>query len=112
MDIKHEINHKLFLQREENIHHTSYTSEFGMYKAIAAGNLELVKELAKKFPGIDCGSCGAPSCRALAEDIARGEAKETDCIHVLWRNLHTIMGMMTEMDKSSSVFGETGKKEE
>ena len=71
-----------------------------------------VEELAKKFPGIDCGSCGAPSCRALAEDIARGEAKETDCIHVLWRNLHTIMGMMTEMDKSSSVFGETGKKEE
>ena len=58
-----------------------------------------VEELTKKFPGIDCGSCGAPSCHALAEDIARGEAKETDCIHVLWKNLHTIMGMMTEMDK-------------
>ena len=62
-----------------------------------------VEELTKKFPGIDCGSCGAPSCRALAEDIARGEAKETDCIHVLWDNLHKIMGMMTEMDKMSSL---------
>ena len=59
-----------------------------------------VEELTKKFPGIDCGSCGAPSCRALAEDIARGEAKETDCIHVLWENLHKIMGMMTEINRS------------
>ena len=57
-----------------------------------------VEELTKKFPGIDCGSCGAPSCRALAEDIARGEARETDCIHILMENLHKIMGMMTEID--------------
>ena len=25
---------------------------------------------------LDCGACGAPSCRALAEDIVRGDAKE------------------------------------
>lgn len=42
-----------------------------------------VEELCKKFPGLDCGSCGAPSCKALAEDIVRGQAKEKDCIHVL-----------------------------
>lgn len=42
-----------------------------------------VEELCKKFPGLDCGSCGAPSCKALAEDIVRGHAKEKDCIHVL-----------------------------
>ena len=70
-----------------------------------------VEELTKKFPGIDCGSCGAPSCRALAEDITRGEAKETDCIHVLWKNLHTIMGMMTEIDKSGFALGAEGAKE-
>ena len=71
-----------------------------------------VEELTKKFPGIDCGSCGAPSCRALAEDIIRGEAKETDCIHVLWKNLHTIMGMMTEMDNTAIAFDVSGKKKE
>ena len=35
------------------------------------------------LPKLDCGSCGAPTCRALAEDIVRGKAKETDCIHKL-----------------------------
>jgi Na+-translocating ferredoxin:NAD+ oxidoreductase RNF subunit RnfB len=29
---------------------------------------------------LDCGSCGAPSCRALAEDIVNNEAEESDCI--------------------------------
>jgi Na+-translocating ferredoxin:NAD+ oxidoreductase RNF subunit RnfB len=41
-----------------------------------------VEELYKTFPGLDCGSCGAPTCKALAEDIVRGVAKETDCIHI------------------------------
>ena len=41
-----------------------------------------VEELCAKFPGLDCGSCGAPTCKALAEDIVRGEAMEHDCIHI------------------------------
>ena len=35
------------------------------------------------LPHIDCGSCGRPSCRALAEDIVRGQGDETDCIFKL-----------------------------
>ena len=42
-----------------------------------------LEEIASRFPGIDCGSCGAPSCRALAEDIVRGFAAETDCVHLV-----------------------------
>ncbi len=38
--------------------------------------------LMETFPGLDCGSCGAPNCKALAEDIVRGVANETDCIHI------------------------------
>ncbi len=34
--------------------------------------LNQVERLMKKFPGLDCGSCGAPTCKALAEDIVRG----------------------------------------
>ncbi len=45
--------------------------------------LQRVEDLCSKFPGLDCGSCGAPTCKALAEDIVRGNAKEKDCIHVL-----------------------------
>ena len=32
---------------------------------------------------MDCGSCGAPTCRALAEDVVRGFASEDDCIYRL-----------------------------
>ncbi len=45
--------------------------------------LSLMKELntiAERLPGLDCGTCGAPSCRALAEDIVRGLALESDCV--------------------------------
>ena len=48
--------------------------------------MRMLKEIdaqVKRFPGIDCGACGAPSCRALAEDIALGKAKESDCTFVL-----------------------------
>ncbi|MCI8576071.1 MAG: 4Fe-4S dicluster domain-containing protein [Lachnospiraceae bacterium] len=52
--------------------------------------LNQVEELCKKLPGLDCGSCGAPSCKALAEDIVRGEATETDCVYYLRENLHKL----------------------
>ena len=49
-----------------------------------------LEEICAKFPGLDCGSCGAPSCRALAEDIVRGFATENDCIHVLLDKLNAL----------------------
>ncbi len=33
-----------------------------------------IQELVKKLPGIDCGACGSPSCKAFAEDIVRKNA--------------------------------------
>lgn len=38
-----------------------------------------IQKLKETLPGIDCGACGSPSCRAFAEDIVKGEAKESDC---------------------------------
>lgn len=38
-------------------------------------------EVLRGLPGFDCGSCGAPSCRALAEDVADGRAPVDDCIY-------------------------------
>jgi len=32
------------------------------------------------LPGIDCGACGAPSCRAFAEDVVLGEAEQALCL--------------------------------
>ena len=39
-----------------------------------------MEHLIKNLPSADCGACGAPSCKALAEDIVRGEAAESDCL--------------------------------
>ena len=42
------------------------------------------------LPGLDCGSCGSPTCRAMAEDIVRGKAKETDCIFKLKEKIQNV----------------------
>jgi iron only hydrogenase large subunit-like protein len=64
--------------------------------------LSKVEELCLKFPGLDCGSCGAPTCKALAEDIVRETASENDCIHILRKMIHKIsdeMSMLTNKEK-------------
>jgi ArsR family metal-binding transcriptional regulator len=39
-----------------------------------------IQALRKDLPGIDCGSCGAPNCRAFAEDIVMGNADRNECV--------------------------------
>ena len=34
----------------------------------------------KDLPHLDCGSCGAPNCHALAEDIVKNDAAMGDCL--------------------------------
>ncbi len=42
--------------------------------------LSQIQTIKDSLPGIDCGSCGAPTCRAFAEDVVRGQAVMEDCI--------------------------------
>jgi len=42
--------------------------------------MERLDHITSELPGLDCGACGSPSCRALAEDIIRGIAFEADCV--------------------------------
>ena len=46
-----------------------------------------IEELHAQLPQIDCGSCGAPTCRAFAEDVIKGEADLEDCVVMLRRRL-------------------------
>ncbi|MBR5620184.1 MAG: 4Fe-4S binding protein [Clostridia bacterium] len=39
-----------------------------------------IQQIRESLPGIDCGSCGAPTCRAFAEDVVRGKADINDCL--------------------------------
>lgn len=44
--------------------------------------LQRIDRLMSYFPGFDCGACGAPGCRSLAEDIVRGKASISHCVFV------------------------------
>ena len=49
-------------------------------RATAMEKLKKIHALEELLPGLHCGSCGAPSCRAFAEDVVMGRASEEDCI--------------------------------
>ena len=42
-----------------------------------------IEEISQSLPGFDCGSCGAPTCETLAEDIVLGFGNISDCIFYL-----------------------------
>jgi iron only hydrogenase large subunit-like protein len=50
----------------------------------AVEKMRLRDEIHASLPGLDCGACGAPNCRALADDVVQGRAEVTDCIFK-WR---------------------------
>ena len=76
-----------------------YQPVFNLGREFADGlaKMEQVEQLVSKLPGLDCGSCGAPTCKALAEDIVRGIANEKDCIHLLREYIHKISSDLNEI---------------
>ena len=38
-----------------------------------------IQSFKSTLPGIDCGACGAPTCRAFAEDVIKKTACPEDC---------------------------------
>ncbi len=67
-----------------------------------------IDRICGSFPGLDCGSCGAPSCRSLAEDVVKGEAKESDCIFVLREEIRSMADALGAMGGHAS--GEKGRE--
>lgn len=58
--------------------------------SMAILKMERLDQITNELPGLDCGACGSPSCRALAEDIIRGIAFETDCVIKLREKVKTL----------------------
>ena len=54
----------------------------------AIKKMSQAEEIYRGLPHLDCGSCGAPNCQALAQDIVNGEATEADCLIKLRENLN------------------------
>lgn len=65
----------------------------------AMRKMERIEQIAKELPGYDCGSCGSPTCRTLAEDIANGYAGEMDCIYRLKSRLQVMAQQMVELSE-------------
>lgn len=54
--------------------------------SLAIRKMEKAGRILKVLPGIDCGLCGSPTCRALSEDIARGNASIRQCAVLKLKN--------------------------
>ena len=52
----------------------------------AMRKMKMIHDLILFLPQIDCGTCGSPSCSALAEDIVQGRASLAQC-HFVQRTL-------------------------
>ncbi len=74
---------------EENLPDGILFSDFPVYKPISRLSdsitesmrmMSEIQKIRKELPCIDCGSCGAPNCRAFAEDIVKKQASIEDCL--------------------------------
>jgi len=95
-------------------HKVKYEPVFklGMDMKESIAMISKVEELCKEFPGLDCGSCGAPTCKALAEDVVRGVASEKDCIHILRQYIHKISDEISMLDIQNKAITSNKEDEE
>lgn len=59
------------------------------------GDIQKIYEL---FPHLDCGACGAPTCRAFAEDIVRYGGDASQCIFLMRERIRELYGWKKEND--------------
>ncbi len=83
------VQNRISLQEGEAIPREILTVEPGEYSSAELLNADRaqsfrmmseIERIWKLLPGMDCGSCGAPTCRAHAEDVVRGESSLDDCV--------------------------------
>lgn len=65
-----------------------------------------LQELLEKLPGLDCGSCGAPTCETFAEDVVRGNARREDCVVIMRQRMDRILGELAKRPDFNKLLGE------
>lgn len=66
--------------------------------SVAMTKMQQLEEIASLLPGLDCGSCGAPTCKSLAEDVVRGDAVIDDCIYHFKENISALIDGIHRLD--------------
>lgn len=46
----------------------------------AMRKMRMIEQLNEELPALDCGFCGAPTCRAFAEDVVKGCTHADECV--------------------------------
>ncbi len=57
-----------------------------------------INELEERLPGLDCGACGAPTCRAFAEDVVKDRCAEADCVFIYREKMKQVADTIRAID--------------
>ncbi|MDR2780568.1 MAG: Fe-S cluster protein, partial [Synergistaceae bacterium] len=63
----------------------------------AMSRMKQMKSIFAEMPHIDCGACGRPSCKAMAEDIVREQGEITDCIFKLREDISSLASQILSL---------------
>lgn len=64
---------------------------------MARQKLSELEQVESELPGLDCGACGAPTCRALAEDVVLGRGSIMNCTFKLRDRLEALANEVREL---------------
>jgi len=81
-DMKNKVDPKFLFENLPTYNPTSKLSDNMAESMRMMAELGQIKE---SLPGIDCGSCGAPNCRAFAMDVVKGCAEISECPILTYR---------------------------
>ena len=69
-----------------------------------------IEDIAETLPTLDCGSCGAPTCRAFAEDVVRGESTVDECIVHMRERIHKFLEQSDQEEQHKKALTEKAQK--
>ncbi len=71
-----------------------------------------IQNIVKNLPMIDCGSCGAPTCTAFAEDIVKGETTADECTVIMRMLFHEYLKQHKDEAALRKIRADHGKETE
>jgi iron only hydrogenase large subunit-like protein len=83
--------------------------KFDEDRALAMQKMSEIEALAETLPALDCGSCGAPTCRAFAEDVVLGGRSVDECIVYMRERIHKLAAEQEAEKQKSSESGSEGE---
>lgn len=83
--------------------------KFDEDRALAMQKMSEIEALAETLPALDCGSCGAPTCRAFAEDVVLGGRSVDECIVYMRERIQKLAAEQEAEKQKSSESGSEGE---